>query len=269
MKKLLLKISAGIAVLAFFFYMADNLYSHSTGMVGYTYRTTGEGCSCHGSPNSGVTVSFLGIDSIGAGQTKTAQIKIQGGSAVAGGFDAAVLNGVLNVGSNPGIRKESDELTHISPKLFSGGSVIWNFNYTAPNTPGGWDTLYACGNSVNLNGNETGDTWNFKVRFPVKIITSTSISNISQSAGSYALSQNFPNPFNPTTNIKFAIPKEGFVTLKIYDMLGKEVAAYVNQNLKSGEYKVEVNGENLTSGVYVYKLVANDFTETKRMSLVK
>lgn len=85
----------------------------------------------------------------------------------------------------------------------------------------------------------------------------------------YLLSQNYPNPFNPVTHIKFSLPKDGYVNLKVYDMLGNEVAVFVNGFLKAGTYNAEVDGSGWASGVYFYKLSANEFTETKKMMLVK
>jgi PKD repeat protein len=85
----------------------------------------------------------------------------------------------------------------------------------------------------------------------------------------YKLEQNYPNPFNPTTSIKYSIAKSGFVTLKVYDITGRLVQTLVNDNLLSGTYEVTFNEENLTSGIYFYKLITKDFTETKRMLLIK
>jgi hypothetical protein len=86
----------------------------------------------------------------------------------------------------------------------------------------------------------------------------------------YELSQNYPNPFNPTTNLEFGISNFGFVTLKVYDMLGKEVAELVNDNLSPGIHKVNFDGSNLSSGIYYYKLTAEGrVIDTKRMLLVK
>ena len=87
--------------------------------------------------------------------------------------------------------------------------------------------------------------------------------------GSYQLYQNYPNPFNPTTKIKFDLPKNGFVNLKVYDILGREVAVLVNQELQAGSKEYEFNAVNLPSGVYFYKLKAGDFTATKKLVLVK
>ena len=86
---------------------------------------------------------------------------------------------------------------------------------------------------------------------------------------SYQLSQNYPNPFNPVTKINFAIQKQGLVTLKVYDMLGREVAALVNEFKQAGYYSLDFNASGLSSGIYFYKLQANDFTDIKKMVLIK
>jgi photosystem II stability/assembly factor-like uncharacterized protein len=85
----------------------------------------------------------------------------------------------------------------------------------------------------------------------------------------FSLSQNFPNPFNPTSKIKFHISNLSNVKLVIYDILGKQITSLVNEQLKPGTYEVEFNGSNLSSGIYYYKLTAGNFTDTKRMLLIK
>lgn len=87
--------------------------------------------------------------------------------------------------------------------------------------------------------------------------------------GSFVLMQNFPNPFNPTTTIRFDIPKNGFVSLKVYDVLGNEVATLVNENLNPNTYEVSWDANRLASGVYFYKLVSGNFTDVKKMILLK
>ncbi len=86
---------------------------------------------------------------------------------------------------------------------------------------------------------------------------------------SYNLSQNFPNPFNPSTNIKFSIPKSGIIMLRVYDMIGKEIATLVNEFKGAGNYIVEFNASNLPSGTYFYRVTSGDFVDTKKMFLVK
>jgi len=85
----------------------------------------------------------------------------------------------------------------------------------------------------------------------------------------YYLSNNFPNPFNPTTKIKYSIPKLSFVTLKVFDVLGKEIETLVNKDKHTGNYEVEFNAAHLPSGVYFYKLQAGNYIETKKMLLLK
>ena len=86
---------------------------------------------------------------------------------------------------------------------------------------------------------------------------------------SYMLHQNYPNPFNPNTKIKMEIAKLCNVKLVVYDILGREVAKLVNEKLKPGTYEVEFDGSNYASGVYFYKMVTNNFSETKRMLMIK
>ncbi|MCB0729021.1 MAG: T9SS type A sorting domain-containing protein [Ignavibacteriae bacterium] len=89
----------------------------------------------------------------------------------------------------------------------------------------------------------------------------------------YSLGQNYPNPFNPNTVINYQIPKAGSVKLKVYDALGNEVATLVDRNQNAGTYEVTFSakdaGTALSSGVYFYRLETDDFTENKRMVLIK
>ncbi len=85
----------------------------------------------------------------------------------------------------------------------------------------------------------------------------------------FVLAQNYPNPFNPSTKISWQSPVGGHQTLKVYDVLGNEVATLVDEYREAGRYEVEFNAENLSSGIYLYKLSAGSFTETKKMTLIK
>ena len=93
--------------------------------------------------------------------------------------------------------------------------------------------------------------------------------NSSTIPNSYRLYQNYPNPFNPTTKIKFELPKSSFIKLIVYDILGREVTKLVNEKLTTGIYETEWDGNTFASGIYFYKLVANDYSETKKMLLIK
>ncbi len=85
----------------------------------------------------------------------------------------------------------------------------------------------------------------------------------------FKLEQNYPNPFNPSTKISWQSPVGSWQTLKVYDVLGNEVATLVNEYREAGRYKVEFNASNLTSGIYFYQLQAGSFTQTKTMSLIR
>ncbi len=85
----------------------------------------------------------------------------------------------------------------------------------------------------------------------------------------YSLEQNYPNPFNPSTTIKYSIPEEGIVKLAVYNMLGEEVATIVNASQKAGRYEVNFNATGLSSGVYVYRIEAANFTASKKLMLMK
>lgn len=138
------------------------------------------------------------------------------------------------------------------------------------NTLIGWGTA-AIPNmtEVDPNGNivfelAMGDSlWSYRAfRFPFNQPDNPIPSN-------YNLSQNYPNPFNPSTSINFDIPYQSYVTLKVYDLLGREVDKLVSEELNSGSYNIVWNAENLSSGVYFYSLVTENFTDTKKMVLLK
>ncbi|MFA6978909.1 MAG: T9SS type A sorting domain-containing protein [Ignavibacteriaceae bacterium] len=92
---------------------------------------------------------------------------------------------------------------------------------------------------------------------------------ISDAPKVFALSQNYPNPFNPSTKIKFSIPQTSFVTLKVYDMLGKEIITLINEEKTIGNYEIDFNASNLSSGVYFYKIQASSFIDTKKFILLR
>ena len=102
----------------------------------------------------------------------------------------------------------------------------------------------------------------------VTLITSVD-ENLNSTPTAFSLFQNYPNPFNPTTTIRYEIPDQGIVTLKIYDVLGREVSTLVNQTKNPGNYEIKFNGTSLSSGVYLYVLKVDKFVSVKRMLLIK
>jgi len=132
-----------------------------------------------------------------------------------------------------------------------------------------------------LNGSNiySNNDWNIQVgpivsrtdstiTFSVKFGQPTNV-KITDIPYNYFLGQNYPNPFNPTTVINYSLPKSGFVTIKVYDVLGKVVTTLVNENKPVGNYKVEFNANKLTSGIYFYRMEAGNFIESKKLLLLK
>ncbi|MCW8810296.1 MAG: T9SS type A sorting domain-containing protein, partial [Ignavibacteriaceae bacterium] len=89
------------------------------------------------------------------------------------------------------------------------------------------------------------------------------------SLSKFELYQNYPNPFNPSTIIKYSIPELKFITIKVFDVLGNEIAELVNEVKPAGEYEVEFNAKALTSGIYFYQLKVGNHLETKKMLYLK
>jgi hypothetical protein len=266
-----------IALIAFGVFFYENIMAYSSGITGRTQKPGATpGCTCHGSTQTtSVFVGITGPSSMRAGDTATFILKIKGGPLSAAGTNIASSAGSLILSTTETFLQRLPEggdfeLTHTSPKAPSPDTVKFTFRYIAPNTPNSSITIYANGNSVNLSGSTSGDNWNFATNKTISI-TATSIQNINEVANSYSLSQNFPNPFNPTTNIKYGLTKSGFVTLKVYDLVGKEVATLVNQNQNAGTYIVDfkANDYALTSGIYFYKISSGDFSEVRKMILTK
>ena len=100
-------------------------------------------------------------------------------------------------------------------------------------------------------------------------VASTRTSGASLHPLSYQLEQNYPNPFNPATRIEFSIADARLITLKIYDVLGKEVATLANTTMNPGTYTIPWNAGNLPSGIYFYRLRAGQFIQSKKMTLLK
>jgi hypothetical protein len=140
------------------------------------------------------------------------------------------------------------------PNNATGLKAKWHFDSTLVDSVNGWNGT--------IMGSITYDT-------AVHCIV-TGIPSVQQEAvREYRLSQNYPNPFNPLTKISYDIPKPGFVTVKIYDMLGKEIAVLVNETKSQGRYIVEFDGSSFSSGTYFYRLESNGYIATKKMLLIK
>ncbi|HEX2788660.1 MAG TPA: T9SS type A sorting domain-containing protein [Ignavibacteria bacterium] len=129
-------------------------------------------------------------------------------------------------------------------------------------------TTSSPGSNVNGTGFTPRSAYSHYLR--VEVPKPVGIENLSGVANSFSLAQNFPNPFNPSTSIRFALPNASNVVLKIYDISGKEVATLINnQVVSAGLNEVTFNAKNLASGIYFYSITAGNFKDTKKMMLIK
>jgi hypothetical protein len=148
-----------------------------------------------------------------------------------------------------------------------GQSINTSLNYTIPSG------FVAENCDINVlvykqTGSIHTDSWVQQSKHE-SVVGVTGVGNQNNTPSVYSLSQNYPNPFNPSTNVKFSVAKDGNVSFKIYDIVGNEVVSYLDGFLQAGTYNVEIDGSDLASGVYFYKLTADGFTDTKKMTLVK
>ena len=160
---------------------------------------------------------------------------------------------------------------YLTVKYSPGGAQQWTESYNGPGNGDdeavamaldGQGNVYVTGFSMGA-----GTDYDFAT---IKYSQLTGINPISSDIpNSYSLSQNYPNPFNPSTKIKFGVPKSGGVRLVIYDAIGREVATVVNEQLNAGTYEAQWNASNFPSGVYFYKITSGDFSETKKLILIK
>ena len=142
------------------------------------------------------------------------------------------------------------------------------------------DTIYSCGLSLVWDTiPDPLDRWNFGSKFPLTILPVTTVeSELNGLPDNFYLSQNYPNPFNPITKIRFTIPslviasetnQSQLVTLKVFDILGNEIAILINEEKTAGTYEITWYAEDLHSGVYFYRFKAGTFIEIKKMVLMK
>jgi hypothetical protein len=251
------------------FFTAVNATADPTGVTGRTLKTVKTGCSCHGtSANPGVLVTIAGPDTVMCGHSAAYTLTISGGPAVKAGCDIATRFGTLAAVSST-LRLSNKELTQRSALTISGGKVTLQFNYTAPMT-GNVDTLFATGNSVNGNGSESGDSWNWAPSKLLTLVTATTeVENTAVAVAPFSLEVNSPNPFGSTTEFHFSIGTNAFTTLKVYNLRGEEVAVVVSDVLAQGAYSYRWKAGALPEGVYLYRLQAGLYTQTRKLIVAR
>jgi len=263
---------------------------NDTNRIGCT-ELNGNGCVCHGLERDTSVIAWVeGPDTLQIGQTGYYRMYMFGGPAEGGGYNVAGRYGKMELVDSFSYRHplQLNELTQAFSLPFptTQDTIFWNFGYTASDTSEEWDTIYSCGLSLVWDSiPDPLDRWNYGPKFPVKILENvTSSSNNNTELDGYHLYQNYPNPFNPATTIRFTIPPDERremqdVSLKVYDVLGNEVATLVNEKKSGGNYEANFsaiggsafggNVSSLPSGIYFYKLQTGNFIETKKMLLLK
>jgi len=139
-------------------------------------------------------------------------------------------------------------------------------------SPGGSQTILLTLNAQNLSeGTYIGEikitTDGGNITIPIDYLVD--VQRLPEIPNSFNLSQNYPNPFNPSTSIEFSVPKTTKVSLKIYDLLGKELAVLLNERKSPGNYRATFNASNLASGIYIYRLETDEFKDTKKLMFIK
>jgi hypothetical protein len=191
-------------------------------------------------------------------------------------FDGSSITGQVRVDYIMDVQSTGSIVSHIDTfhvtavpiKATKGGfvdlSTIYGFDpmYADPNN--GDFTLLPGSPAYNsgFGGGHLGDL-RWAVNPPV------GIEDDAAEVNTYKLNQNFPNPFNPATTISFTIPKESFVNISVYNVLGQKVQTLINSKLAGGDHKIDFDAGNLKSGVYFYSITAEDFVSTKKMILIK
>jgi len=128
--------------------------------------------------------------------------------------------------------------------------------------------------SISIGGNQDGDHNVGSVFYMDDlsldgVVSSVERNQTSEIPSQFSIKPNYPNPFNPNTNFQFFLPKKSDVSLKVYTLTGKEVATIVNENLGAGGYTINWDASTLASGIYIYRFKADDFVQSKRMTLIK
>ena len=259
-----------------FIVLVGIIYAHNSYTGGYSGSPGTKTCasSCHGGTSGTITVT--GFPSVYVpGETYRIVIAHNGGnkivnfnattrigtsSSVAGAFQN-VLNAANYNGTDGGV--------YASSHLIDSAVVNW----TAPSAGSGTVYFYAAA-FQNSSANSNGQSSSTKI---TSNETATGIESSITVPAVFALFQNYPNPFNPSTTIKFSIPSVETlhatslqkVTLKIYDILGREIATLLDEEKSPGTYEIKFNASNIPSGIYFYKLQAGSFISIRKMIVLK
>jgi len=214
-----------------------------------TWSTLGTGSS-NGVNSTVTSMSVDGQNNVYVGGEFTAAGGVSANRVARFNTTTNVWSALTGTGNGNGVGFKTAYVSRVTAITVVGSDLYLGGNFTQANVGGTSPIASACiarwiGGATNVE--------------PISI----------DMPSTYLLQQNYPNPFNPNTTISFSIPTSEFVTLKVYDVLGREIATLVNENLSAGSYSYNFDAKNLTSGVYLYKLQAGKYSETKKMLLSK
>jgi len=146
---------------------------------------------------------------------------------------------------------------------------LYRVHWNSKNQSGSFITYgtYVC--KIKASSDNPSAVFDSSIQMHFQKITGVQENTLDVYPSSFQLSQNYPNPFNPTTTINYSIPESGFVTIKIYDVLSKEIRILVSEEKSAGIYSIKFDGSSLSSGIYFYRMQTNNFSQTKKLLLLK
>ncbi|RPH33260.1 T9SS C-terminal target domain-containing protein [bacterium] len=232
-------------------------WTYPSGFTSATRKTGGSGCAgCHSGSSIDGVVAISGPTSLKVGQAGTYTLTISSGTLI--GCDIAASSGALAKVSSA-LKLVSGELTH--SQRMTGTSVQFTWTPSAA----GSEVLYAAGARTSKNGG-----WGHAGDLSVTD-THEGLSGIEEknSPAAFSLDQNFPNPFNPSTTIRFTLPRSADVSLTVVNLIGEEVATLVSRRMEQGTHAVQWDASGVPSGMYFYRLEARQEAEGSGQPLIQ
>ncbi len=233
------------------------VWAYPSGITAVTRKSGGSGCAgCHSGTSIDGLVTISGPTSLKVGQAGTYTLTISGGTLI--GCDIAASSGTL-AKITPALKVVDGELTQ--SRAMTGTSV--QFTWT-PSVAGA-EMLYATGARDSKKGG-----WGHGANFGVTV-TPAGLSGIDQgeAPAAFSLDQNFPNPFNPSTTIRFSLPRSAEVSLTIVNLVGEKMATLVSRRMEQGTHAIQWNASGIPSGIYLYRLEARQNAESAGQAFVQ
>jgi uncharacterized delta-60 repeat protein len=172
-----------------------------------------------------------------------------------------------------GYSKYNNNYEYSIVKLDTAGMKLWdqNYDYTASSNNIPVNINVDNSGNILIGGYSGNSSWSVfdLVKYSQPGFIPTGISGTLKNSYRYKLFQNYPNPFNPVTHIRYSIPKASFVIIKLYDILGREISTLISKEENAGSYELKLDGSNLSSGVYFYRMSAGNFSESKKLIILK